>query len=135
MSILQKMSPGPFRPFYEECQFSEKRESAVRHSPVVHEAGAGISTVTPYDSVMSQSASGCLQRVCGFIGARSRALRVEACHGVHAFVPSMPGVVIAARLGPANMHENTKVSEQFGSVPLATTSCPFPVNSSNISAQ
>lgn len=67
---------------------------------MVHEARTGISTVTPYDSVVSQSATGSLQRVCGFIGACARALRVQSCHSVHAFVPSMSSMVIAARLGP-----------------------------------
>lgn len=78
-------------------------------SPMVHEARTGISTVTPDDGVVSQSAAGCLQWVCGFVGCRRRALGVQPSHGVHAFVPSMPGMVIAARLGPGNATEGQRV--------------------------
>lgn len=85
---------------------------------MVHEARTGISTVTPDDGVVSQSAAGRLQRVCGLVGTRSRGLRVQPRHSVHALVPSMPGMVIAARLGPGNVRENAKVSEQFGTDPL-----------------
>lgn len=78
-------------------------------SPMVHEARTGISTVTPDDGVVSQSATGCLQWVCGFVGSRGRTLRVQPSHSVHAFVPSMSGMVIAARLGPGNAIDDQRV--------------------------
>ena len=76
---------------------------------MVHEARTGISTVTSDDGVVSQSAAGCLQWVCGFIGSRVRALRVQPCHSIHAFVPSMPSMVIAPGLGPENATRDKRV--------------------------
>lgn len=65
--------------------------------------------MAPDDSVMGQSAAGGLQWVSGLLASPST-LGVEARHSVHAFVPSMPGMVIAARLGPGNVHERTRRS-------------------------
>lgn len=76
---------------------------------MVHEARTGISTVTPDDGVVSQPATGCLQWICGLVVSCGRALRVQPRHRVHAFVPSMTSMVIAAGLGPGNVQEGQRV--------------------------
>lgn len=68
---------------------------------MIHKAGTRVSTVTPYDGVVGQSAAARLQRVRIIVGASAGAFGVEARHSIHALVPSMPGMVIAAGLGPA----------------------------------
>lgn len=68
---------------------------------MIYKAGARVSTVTPYDGVVGQSAAARLQRVRVIVGASAGTFGVEARHGIHTLVPSMPSMVIAARLGPA----------------------------------
>lgn len=68
---------------------------------MIHKAGTRVSTVTPYDGVVGQSAAARLQRVRIIVGASAGAFGVEARHGIHTLIPSMPSVVITARFGPA----------------------------------
>lgn len=68
---------------------------------MIHETGTRISAVAPYDGVVGQSAGGRLKRVRAVVRrASAGALRIKARHRVHALVPPVSGVVIAAGLGP-----------------------------------
>lgn len=67
---------------------------------MIHKTGAGISTVTPYDGVVGQSAAVRLQRVRIIVGAGAGGFRVQTRHRVHALVPPVSGIIIAAGLGP-----------------------------------
>lgn len=56
--------------------------------------------MAPNDGVVGQSAGGCLERIRIIVGSGAGAFRVEARHRVHTLVTPMPGVIIAAGLGP-----------------------------------
>lgn len=83
---------------------------------MIHKAGTWISTVTPYDGVVGQSAVGRLQRIRIIVGTSAGTFRVETRHRVHAFVTSMTGVIIAAGFG-SPVTENTATAL----VPLMAT--------------
>lgn len=78
---------------------------------MIHKAGTRISAVAPYDGIVGQSAAACLQWVRIVVGTSAGAFRIEARHGIHALVPSMTGVIIAARLGPTSDVAQTCVWE------------------------
>lgn len=66
---------------------------------MIHKAGTRISTVTPYDGVMSQSTGGSLQRIRIIVGTSAGAFGIEARHRVHTLVTPVSGMIIAAGLG------------------------------------
>lgn len=68
--------------------------------PMIHEARTRISTVTPNDGVVGQSTGGSLQRIRIIVGTSAGAFRIEARHRVHTLVTPVPGMIIAAGLGP-----------------------------------